>query len=123
MDNRPAVLIVDDNASMRTILSLSLQRAGYPSVTAADGHEALRLLATRPFFYMVTDGRMAPMDGFELARRAKALRPEIRIAMASAVFTFADAADAPIERVFEKPLAVSAVVAWLQSGLMGRTVP
>lgn len=114
MDNRPAVLIVDDNASMRTILSLSLQRAGYPSVSAASGPEALRLLATRPFSCMVTDGRMTPMDGFELARRAKALRPELRIAMASAVFTAADAGDAPIERIFEKPLAVSAVVAWLQ---------
>lgn len=114
MNNRPAVLIVDDNASMRAMLSLSLKRAGYPTLSAASGPEALVLLASRQIDCMVTDGRMEPMDGFELARRAKTLRPDLRIAMASAVFTAADADGAPIDCVFEKPVAVSCVVAWLQ---------
>lgn len=115
MNNRPAVLIVDDNASMRAMLSLSLKRAGYPTLSASSGPEALVLLTSRPIACMVTDGRMEPMDGFELARRAKALRPGLRIAMASAVFTAEDAENSPIDRVFEKPLAVSAVVAWLET--------
>ena len=114
MNNRPAVLIVDDDASLRAILSLSLRRAGYPILTAATGLEALTLLATRPIGYMITDGRMDPMDGFELSRQAKTLRPGLRIAMVSAVFTASDADSAPIDRLFEKPLAVSALVAWLQ---------
>lgn len=114
MNNRPAVLIVDDNAAFRAMLSLSLKRAGYPVLSAAGGDEALKLLATRPIGCMVTDGRMDAMDGFELSRRAKALRPDLRIAMVSAAFTSSDAGDAPIEHVFEKPLAVSSLVAWLQ---------
>lgn len=114
MNNRQAVLIVDDDESFRAMLSLSLKRAGYPILSASGGDEALALLATRPIGCMVTDGRMNSMDGFELARRAKALRPALRIAMASAVFTAADAGDAPIDRLFEKPVAVSALVAWLQ---------
>jgi len=114
MNNRPAVLIVDDDSSLRTMMSLSLRRAGYPAISAASGAEALRLLATRPIECMLTDGRMEPMDGFELARQAKTLHPELRIAMASAVFTAADANGAPIDFVFEKPVTVSAVVAWLQ---------
>ncbi|MBI4062115.1 MAG: response regulator [Elusimicrobia bacterium] len=114
MNNRPAVLIVDDDASLRAMLSLSLKRAGYPTLSAANGAEALELLAARPIDCLVTDGRMEPMDGFELSRRAKTLRPGLRIAMLSAVFTLSDAACAPIDRVFEKPVAVSSVVAWLQ---------
>ena len=96
------------------MLSLSLKRAGYPTVSASSGTEALRLLATRPIDCMVTDGRMDPMDGFELSRLAKTLRPDLRIAMVSAVFTACDAGSAPIDRVFEKPVAVSSLVAWLQ---------
>lgn len=116
MNNRPAVLIVDDDSSLRTMMSLSLRRAGYPAISAANGAEALRLLATRPIECMLTDGRMEPMDGFELARQAKTLHPDLRIAMASAVFTEADAHGAPIDFIFEKPVAVSEVVAWLQRG-------
>ncbi len=114
MDNRPAVLIVDDDASLRAMLSLSLKRAGYPVLSAANGPEALELLATRPIGCLVTDGRMDPMDGFGLARQAKTMHPELRIAMLSAVFTASDDAGAPIDRMFEKPVAVSSLVAWLQ---------
>ena len=114
MNNRPAVLVVDDDASLRTMLSLSLRRAGYPTLTAASGSEALELLASRPVGFLVTDGRMDAMDGFELSRRAKSLIPELHIAMISAVFVVGDAAGTPIERVFEKPLAVSCLVEWLQ---------
>ncbi|MCM2304791.1 MAG: response regulator [Elusimicrobia bacterium] len=115
MNNRPAVLIVDDDASLRAMLSLSLKRAGYPTLSASSGAEALELLATRPIDCMVTDGRMDPMDGFELSRQAKALRPDLRIAMVSAVFSDANAGTSPIDCMFEKPLAVSSLVAWLQS--------
>jgi CheY-like chemotaxis protein len=115
MNNRPAVLIVDDDASLRAMLSLSLKRAGYPTLSAGSGAEALELLATRPIDCMVTDGRMDPMDGFELSRRAKSLKPELRIAMVSAVYHPADAGTSPIDCMFEKPLAVSSLVAWLQS--------
>ena len=114
MNNRPAVLVVDDDASLRTMLSLSLRRAGYPTLTAASGSEAMQLLATRPIGFLVTDGRMDAMDGFELSRQAKTLKPELHIAMVSAVFTRSDAEGAPIERVFEKPILVADVVAWLQ---------
>lgn len=114
MNNRPAVLIVDDDASLRAMLSLSLRRAGYPTLSAASGPEALTLLRTRPIGCMITDGRMDPMDGFELSRQAKALIPGLRIAMVSAVYSEADVEHAPIDCMFEKPLAVSSLVAWLQ---------
>jgi CheY-like chemotaxis protein len=114
MNNRPAVLVVDDDASLRTMLSLSLRRAGYPTITAANGAEALELLSTRPVGFMLTDGRMGAMDGFELSRRAKDLKPSLHIAMVSAVYVVGDAAGSPIERVFEKPISVAGLVEWIQ---------
>ena len=114
MENPPQVLVVDDDASLLTLLSLSLRRAGYPTLSAASGREALELLATRPVAFMVTDGLMDAMDGFELSRRAKSLKPGLRIAMISAVFGASAAEGTPIERVFEKPTAVADLVAWLK---------
>ncbi|MFI5345542.1 MAG: response regulator [Elusimicrobiota bacterium] len=113
MNMPPAVLVVDDDPSLLTLLSLSLRRAGYPTITAASGPEALELLATRPVDFLVTDGRMHAMDGFELSRRAKDLKPGLHIAMFSSVFGAAEASGAPIERVFEKPAAVAELLAWL----------
>ncbi len=109
----PAVLVVDDDASLRTLLGLSLRRAGYLTLTAASGLEALELLASRPIAFMVTDGCMSAMDGFELSRRAKGLCPGLRIAMISALFGRHDGDGAPIERIFEKPAEVADLVAWL----------
>jgi CheY-like chemotaxis protein len=114
MNNPPEVLVVDDDPSVLTLLGLSLRRAGYPTLTAASGSEALEVLAARPVGFMVTDGRMDAMDGFELSRRAKDLRPGLRIVMLSAVFGARDAAGTPIERVFEKPTMVADLVAWLR---------
>ena len=114
MNNPPSVLVVDDDPSLRTLLSLALRRAGYTTLTAASGSEALDLLASRPVGFLVTDGLMEAMDGFELSRRAKHLRPGLHIAMISAVFGASDADGGPIERVFEKPAAVSDLVAWLR---------
>lgn len=115
MNNRSVVLVVDDDASLRTMLSLSLRRAGYPTLTAANVSEALELLASRPVRFMVADGLVDAMDGFELARRAKSLRPGLRIAVVDATLGARDAGSAPIERLFEKPASVADLVAWLRT--------
>lgn len=117
MNNRNAVLIVDDDPSLRMLLSLSLRRAGYPTLTAASGAEALELLSSRPIGFLVTDGKMEEMDGVDLSRRAKDLKPNLHIAMISAVYIEDDVGDAPIERMFEKPICVSDIVAWLSQYL------
>ena len=76
---------------------------------------ALQVLASQPVEFLVTDGLMRTMDGFELSRRAKNLRPGLHIAMMSAMFGAQDAAGEPIERVFEKPAALADLVAWLRT--------
>jgi two-component system sensor histidine kinase/response regulator len=76
-----AVLIVDDNATNRTILKANVQRWGMAPSTASNGPEALELLkqaaaAGKAFPLVVLDGHMPGMDGSEVANAIKRC-PEI----------------------------------------------
>ena len=62
------VLLVDDSAFFRNMLSPVLRAAGYDVVTAPNGRDALHLLETgRQFDIVVTDIEMPGMSGFDLA--------------------------------------------------------
>ncbi|MDE2039346.1 MAG: response regulator [Elusimicrobia bacterium] len=105
-----SILIVDDDWSAREMLGLALRKAGFYARTASGGAEALELLRTSPFDWLLTDAHMKPMDGFELTRRAKALRPELRVAMISAVQSVpAPPPTEAIETFFPKPVIVEDV--------------
>ncbi len=65
------ILVVDDEESLRHMLSLSLSKAGYGVWTAADGAQALEILGARePFELCLTDVRMPGMDGLSLIEEA-----------------------------------------------------
>ena len=65
------VLIADDEAHIRHVLSMKLANAGYEVVTATDGEEALELcLSERPDL-MCTDYQMPFMSGLELCEKLR----------------------------------------------------
>lgn len=108
-----SVLIVDDDSSGRAMLALSLRRAGFSVHTAASGPEALEQLAHETPDWLITDAMMEPMNGFELSLQAKALAPEVKIAMISAMYSAKDAQAFPIDRFLPKPLHVEDLLAAL----------
>jgi len=65
------VLVVDDEADIRTILALILRRAGYEVVTAGDGIEALLAIERQPPDLVLLDVMMPRLDGFETLRRIR----------------------------------------------------
>ncbi len=65
------VLNVDDNEANRYAITRMLKRAGFATIEAASGEEALRLVATRPDL-VILDVKMPDLDGFEVCRRIKA---------------------------------------------------
>jgi two-component system chemotaxis response regulator CheY len=65
------VLVVDDSATVRKFVSVSLEMQGFSVTSACDGMDALEKLPTRKFDLLITDLNMPNMDGFELI---KALR-------------------------------------------------
>ena len=66
------VLIVDDEAPLRFLLSKQLIRAGFETDMASDGASALAAAADGAFDAVVLDVVMPGMDGFEVCRRLKA---------------------------------------------------
>lgn len=78
-----AVLVVDADPSVRSAACRALERAGIATASAADGREALRLVAggaVRPEV-LVTTIELPTMSGIELAARVLALRPGLQVVM------------------------------------------
>ncbi|OGK82733.1 MAG: hypothetical protein A2X52_22420 [Candidatus Rokubacteria bacterium GWC2_70_16] len=65
------VLVVDDEADIRTILALTLRRAGYEAALAGDGVEALEAIERQPPDLVLLDVMMPRLDGFETLRRIR----------------------------------------------------
>ena len=74
------VLVVDDEDGIRKYVDRVLQGAGYTTVVASNGPEALRLAAGMPTLdLLVTDVMMPEMSGCELARRLRLANPDLKV--------------------------------------------
>lgn len=62
----PHVLLVDDSLSVRRVVSQIIRRMGYEVTTAADGQDAINVLANQDFMAVITDLEMPRVNGFEL---------------------------------------------------------
>lgn len=70
------ILVVEDEQTLRRIVAEALERAGYEVSAAEDGEEGVRLFTARYADLVVADIMMPRMDGFDMVRRMRALRPE-----------------------------------------------
>lgn len=71
---RQSVLIVEDSITARTLLKNILETAGYETLSAVDGLDALALLRTEEIDLVVSDVDMPRMNGFDLTSRIRASR-------------------------------------------------
>ena len=71
------VLLIDDQADVREVLRLLLERDGYRAVEARDGLEALRLLRQNQPELIILDLLMPQMDGYEFLAQVPAGIPLI----------------------------------------------
>lgn len=78
------ILVVDDEANLRKVLSAMLRREGFSVLTAADGAEALALLASHRVDVLLTDLRMPQLDGMALLERTHAEYPGTPVVMLTA---------------------------------------
>lgn len=73
MTERATILVVDDDPSIRALISLILQAHGYSAIEARDGEHALELLDHTPAVsLMLLDLRMPRMNGLELLAELRA---------------------------------------------------
>ncbi len=71
------ILLVDDEPNVLRALRRVFHREHYEIVTAADGNQALALLAEREFQLIISDYMMPGLNGAELLKRAKNMRPDM----------------------------------------------
>lgn len=67
------ILIVDDSASLRQVVTIALKGAGYAVIEASDGQDALRKLNGQKVHLIITDVNMPNMDGITFVKAAKQL--------------------------------------------------
>jgi excisionase family DNA binding protein len=91
---RPRILVVDDEASIRDLLSTALELADYDVDTAPDGHAALGRLRSGRYDLLITDLKMPGMDGLTLIREARQLTPALPVVIITAYSTEASAIEA-----------------------------
>jgi two-component system cell cycle sensor histidine kinase/response regulator CckA len=81
MTNVRRVLVVDDEAMLRSLVSRAFRERGYEVVEASDGVAALEAThaLSRPFDLVITDSRMPGLDGPHLVERLREAYPEMQI--------------------------------------------
>jgi len=85
-DRGSKLLVVDDDAGVRTFLRVSLEQEGFSVVEACDGPAALSLLSD-DIDACITDLTMPYMDGIELASRARQIRQDLPVLIISGNYT------------------------------------
>jgi DNA-binding response OmpR family regulator len=81
--NQVTILVVDDEPSIREVLSIYLEQAGYDVVIASDGQAALEAVERRLPDLVVLDLMLPKVDGLEITRQLRA-KGDIPIIMLSA---------------------------------------
>jgi CheY-like chemotaxis protein len=120
---KATVLIVDDEPELREIFSLWLHREGYTVMTAADGAEALALLASNTVDALISDIRMPVMDGLTLLRSVFAMRRVLPSILFVSGFSDVDAREMyalGVEAMITKPLTRTDLLRALEASLQTR---
>lgn len=73
------ILVIDDEASIRSLLGKMLEREGYFVMTASDGKEGMKLFNKEAFDLVVTDLIMPEKEGVEIIIELRKRYPEIPV--------------------------------------------
>ena len=121
---RPRVLIVDDEASIRDLLSKTLALAEYDVDLAPDGRTALERLRIIAYDLLITDLKMPGVDGLAVIREARRLKTDIPVIIITGFSTEASAIEAVnlgVSGYLTKPFRVPRVLAAASKALGEQT--
>jgi two-component system, NtrC family, response regulator PilR len=117
------ILVVDDEQSLRDVLSIMLKRAGYAVTSAMDGEEAIELLNKEIFDLVITDLRMPKIDGMEVLKAVKSASPETVVLIITAFASADSAVEAMKQGAYDyltKPFQVDEVQLIIRNALEKR---
>jgi CheY-like chemotaxis protein len=111
------ILVVDDEADVREMLADMLMSRGHRVTLASGGREALQRLERGDYDLVITDLGMPELNGWEVARAIKVMRPSMPVLLLTG---WADALDADARRVdavIKKPFDVTKLAAAVSAAL------
>jgi len=111
--DRPRVLMVDDEASVREMLAKAFVLADYVVETVADGPTAIDRLRAQAYDLLITDLRIPGVDGLAVIREARRVRgdlPVVIITGYSSEATAIEAIDLGVSGYLTKPVRVPEVL-------------
>ena len=112
--SRPRVLVVDDEATIRDLLSKTLALAEYDVDLAPDGRGAIDRLRMIPYDLLITDLRMPGVDGLTVIREARRLKADLPVIIITGFSNEASAIEAVtlgVSGYLTKPFRVPRVLA------------
>ncbi len=119
------ILAVDDEANMRALFARALGREGYAVTCVASGEEALQRLETDWFDLVISDLRMAGIDGIDLLRKAKEQHPTLPFVLLTGFGTISSAVEAVKDGAWEylsKPIDTDELVEVVKKALEAHRV-
>lgn len=94
MGKRAEILLIDDEEALRVAVGKILAKEGYSVTSYATATEGLEAFAQTAPHLLITDLRLLDMDGMEVLRRAKKMRPEVEVIVITAHGTISIAMEA-----------------------------
>lgn len=119
----PLILVAEDDPATRESLSRAMTRAGYRTLTAADGGGALAILKAEPVDVLLTDLKMPAVDGMTLLERVRADSPETAVILLTAFATVDLAVEAMKKGAYDfltKPINLDKLELLLRHALEAR---
>ena len=113
-NSRPRVLVVDDEASIRDLLSKTLALAEYDVDVSPDGRSALERMRMYPYDLLIADLKMPGMDGLTVIREAKRYKADLPVIIITGFSTESSAIEAVnlgVAGYLTKPFRVPQVLA------------
>ena len=104
-----AVMVVDDDTALLDVLRSGLLPEGYLCETATNATRALELINKTPFDIMIADIELPDMNGLELTKKAKRLKPNMAVIIMTGFiedFSYDDAIGIGASDFLKKPFTI-----------------
>jgi DNA-binding NtrC family response regulator len=112
------ILIMEDDVSHRAAMENVLQLHGYETCSCESGEHAVRKMREESFEILVTDFQMRGMDGLQLIREARTIKPEISTILVTGLATQemrAKATKQGVNGFFPKPVEWDEFIGFLDA--------
>jgi two-component system response regulator PilR (NtrC family) len=122
----PAILVVDDELSMREFLKILLEKEGYDVTSTADATSAIKEIGSGSFDLVISDIKMPGMGGLTLLEKIKEINSSLPVIMITAYASPENAVIAMKSGAFDyitKPFKVDEIIKIIKSAISSSGIP